>query len=133
MIVCLLLSEPALDHFDISLFVVPCTILAIPSNNIPAASKVTKTSVVDNGYARTEKPNPMTIIPNIILHIREDVFRRGSSPATILSAPAASKLIESRKTRVVMPVLGLAIIARDKAIAITPKTICAILNAFEFF
>ncbi len=49
----------ALDHFDTFLFVTPCIILAIPNTNIPAASKVTKTSVVDNGYARTEKPNPI--------------------------------------------------------------------------
>ncbi len=65
--------------------------------------------------------------------IREDVFRCVSIPTAILSTPAASKVSERRKTRVAIPAPGLIIIARDKAIAITPNTICKILTAFEFF
>ncbi len=123
----------ALDHFDMYLFVTPCIILAIPITNSPAASKVIKTSVVDNGNARTVKPNPIAMIPNIILLVREDFFRYGSTPAVILSAPAASNVIESRNTRVAIPTPGSISIERDKTIAITPNTICTILMVFGFF
>lgn len=123
----------SLDHFDTFLFVIPCIILAIPSTNNPAASKVTKISVIDNGNARTENPNPIAIIPNITLLVCEDLFIFGSAPAAILSAPAANNVIESRRTMIAMPDPELKIIVRDKPITIIPKAVSAILNAFKFF
>jgi hypothetical protein len=48
------------------------------------------------------------------------------SPIATLSIPTTSNVIESRKIKVATPNAGFNMIASDKAIAITPRTICRI-------
>ena len=101
-------------------------ILAIPRNKRPKATKPTSIPVAINGNAITTTPNAITNAPRPILLIRDDLGMCDDSPIATLSIPTTSNVIESRKIKVATPNAGFNMIASDKAIAITPRTICRI-------
>jgi len=104
-------------------------ILAIPMKSRPRASKVTNRPVVNRGNAKTAIPNKAAKAPRPIFPNLDDLdcCPDGVKPVTNLSIPTTSNVIERRKVIVVIPTLGLEIIARDSAMAIPPSTICEIL------
>lgn len=116
-------TRNVLDHFEIFLFLIPCMILAMPKNNNPKANIVTKKIAVISGNAITAIPNPIVIAPNAIFPIREVFVRFERAPTTTLSIPATKSENESNAIKVVIPIPGSVIIARDKTMAIIPSTI----------
>jgi hypothetical protein len=61
-----------LEPFDTCLDDAPSIILAIPANNRPTPSKITKNPVAYSGNARTAALNPITRAPKMMFPAREN-------------------------------------------------------------
>jgi len=101
-------------------------ILAIPTNKSPKVTNPTSIPAANNGNTITTIPNAIANTPRPILLSRDDFGRCDDNPIDTLSIPTTNNVIESRKIKVVTPNPGFNMIASDKAMAITPRTICRI-------
>jgi hypothetical protein len=113
-----------LDHPGASLFLIPCTILAIPTNINEIAAKVIKKPAVNTGNDMTTRATAMAITPRPILAIRDDLLGNGAIPVAILSIPIISKAMESIRIIVYTAIPGNARITIDSIIEIAPKPTC---------
>lgn len=113
-----------LDHLGVSLFLTPCTILAIPTNSNEIAAKVTNKPAVNTGNDITARATAMASAPRPILAIRDDLLGNGAIPVAILSIPIISKAMESIRIIVYTAIPGNARITIDNIIEIAPKPTC---------
>lgn len=126
-------TRKLLDHLDISLFIIPCTILAIPLNSNANAPNNIKNSAVCIGNDITVNPSATTNIPSPILLRRDDLLRDGAIPIAILSNPTISKATENIRITVYIAIPGYVRIIIDSMIDIAPKPICKNRNQLGDF
>ena len=117
-----------LEPFDICLDDAPSIILAIPANNRPTPSKITKNPVAYSGKARTAALNPMTRAPKMMFPTLEDFDWTGENPVTILSIPITIRAAASDIDTVATPTVGYIITESASPMATTPRPICTNLS-----
>jgi hypothetical protein len=81
-----------LDQPGASLFLAPCTILAIPTNSNEIAAKVTNKPAVNTGNDMTARATAMASAPRPILAIRDDLLGNGAIPVAIFQFQLSVKL-----------------------------------------
>ena len=126
-------TRKPLDHLDISLFIIPCTILAIPLNSNANAPNNIKNSAVCIGNDITRMPNATTSAPSPILVSRDDLVGDGAIPIAILSNPTISKATENNRIIVYIAIPGYVKIIIENIIEIAPKPICTKRNQLGDF
>jgi hypothetical protein len=126
-------TRKLLDQPDIFLFIIPCTILAIPLNSNANAPNNIKNSAVCIGNDITTIPSATTSAPRPILVRRDEVLGDGAIPIAILSNPTISKATENSRIIVYIAIPGYVRITIDNMIEIAPRPICTNRNQLGDF
>ena len=121
-------SDNDLEPFETFFDDAPSIILAIPANNRPMPSKITKNPVAYNGKARTVAPNPITIAPRMIFPAREDFERFGENMSLFSQYLQLLILPASTTDTVATPTLGFTITESANPMGITPSPTCKSLS-----
>ena len=117
-----------LELFDMCLDDAPSIIFAIPANNRPIPSKMTKNPVAYSGKARTPTLTPITKPPRMKFPTREDFSWFGEKPLTTLSIPMTISAAARTTDIVATPTLGYIITDSANPTAITPRPTCKNLS-----
>lgn len=126
-------TRKLLDQPDIFLFIIPCTILAIPLNSKANAPNNIKNSAVCIGNDITTMPSATTRAPRPILVRRDEAIGDGAIPIAILSNPTISKATENSRIIVYIAIPGYVRITIDNMIEIAPRPICTNRNQIGDF